>query len=373
VSREYDDERLPLSKTPPVADDVRKELEFHAEERIRELMQQGMTRDAAERAARVSFGDAAQVASEMRAIERRRRRAVRRTEWLGALRQDVVVGARVLRKHAGFTATGVLTLALGTGALAAMFGIVNRVLLRPLPYHEPDRLVTIEERHDKGSGSVPWANFLDLEAQARSLSALASYGDWTASVLGAGAPLRVRIAPVSAGFFRVFPERPVLGRLPLPDEHRLGAAPVAVVSYEFWRDHLGSPRSLEGVRLRLTYDLKVIGVLTAGFDYPGRAQIWWPMELMEQSLSRTSHSWNVVGRMRPGLDPGGAERELSGILASLRSQFAPDFDATSSRARPRRCRSRCCCCSRRRRCSWWRRAPISPAAFWRGAPRGSAS
>ena len=330
MSREFDDERLPLSRTRPVAEDVRRELEFHLEQRIAELTGQGMSRERATALARASFGDAAAVEAECRAIERRRRASVRRADWLGTLWQDVVVGFRVLRKNPGFTLTAILTLALGTGAVAAMFGIVNGVLLRPLPYADPDRLVTIEERHDNGAGSVTWANFLDLEARSRSFAAMTSYGAWTATVIGTAQPLRVRTGAVSAGFFKVFPVRPVLGRLPVPEEHRLGASPVAVVSHEFWRDYLGSPGSLETVRLKLSWDVQVVGVLPPGFDFPDRTQIWWPMELMQQSLSRTSHNFDAVGRLRSGISPDGAARELDQILAGLRPQYEPDFDATGA-------------------------------------------
>lgn len=331
MSKGYDDERLPMSKTPPVAEDVRRELEFHLEQRIAELMRGGMPREQAVRLAREAFGDSAEVEAECRTIEQRRRGAVRRAERLGTLWQDIVIGLRVLRKNPGFTLTAVLTLALGTGAVAAMFSIVNRVLLRPLPYAEPDRLVTIEERHEKGNrGSVPWANFLDLESRSRSFTGMASYGAWTATVLGTGQPLRVRSATVSTGFFKVFPIHPVLGRLPLPEQHRVGAAPVAVVSYEFWRDALGSPKSLDGVRVKLGYDHQVIGVLPQGFDFPERTQLWWPMELFDQSMSRTSHNWEAVGRLKPGITADAATRELDAILAALKPQYQPDFDATGS-------------------------------------------
>ena len=330
MSREFDDERLPLSRTRPVSEDVRCELEFHLEQRIAELMGQGMSRERAIAEARASFGDAAAVEAECRAIERRRRASVRRADWLGTLWQDVVVGFRVLRKNPGFTLTAIVTLALGTGAVAAMFSIVNAVLLRPLPYAEPDRLVAIEERHENGSGSVTWANFLDLETRARSFTAMTSYGAWTATVIGTAQPLRVRTGAVSVGFFRVFPVRPVLGRLPVPEEHRQGASPVAVVSHEFWRDHLGSPGSLENVRVKGSWDVQVVGVLPPGFDFPDRTQLWWPIELMEQSRSRTSHNWETVGRLRAGIAPDAAARELDQILAGLGPQYEPDFDATGA-------------------------------------------
>ena len=331
MKRELDDERLPLSRTPPVAEDVRREVAFHLEQRIAELIQRGIPREQAEAEARASFGDAASVEAECRAIERRRRATVRRAERIGALWQDLVVGQRVLRKNLGFTLTAVLTLALGTGAVAAMFSIVSRVLLRPLPYPEPDRLVSIEQRMEQGTASVPWANFLDLEARSRSFTAMTSYGAWTATVLGTGTPLRARNATVSAGFFSVFPVRPVLGRLPTREDHRLGASPVAVVSYEFWRNALGAPSSLEKVRLKLGWDHQVIGVLPPGFDFPNRTQIWWPMELMDQSRSRTSHNWDVVGRLKAQVQAGAAERELDNILAALKPQYYPtDWDATGA-------------------------------------------
>ena len=330
MRRDREDERLPLSRTPPVADDVHRELAFHLEQRIAELMESGLSRDEAARQARDSFGNSAQVEEECRAIERRRRAAIRRTEWLGALRQDLVVGLRVLHKNPGFTLTALLTLGLGTGAVAAMFSIVNGVLLRPLPYLEPDRLVTIEERHQQGSGSVPWANFVDLQRLSRSFGGMASYGAWTTTVLGTGEPLRVRIAAISTGFFKVFPVRPVMGRLPVPGDHRVGASPVAVVSYDFWRDRMGAPGSLDGARLRLSWDVQVIGVLPEGFSFPSGTQLYWPMELMSQSVSRTSHNYDVVARLNPGVTAAGAARELDNILAALKTQYAPDFDATGS-------------------------------------------
>ena len=325
------DDELPLSRTPPVAEDVRRELEFHLAERVAELMRTGMPRDEAMRSARESFGDSALVEAECRRIERRRRAASRRADRLGTIWQDIVVGSRVLRKNPHFTLTAILTLALGTGALAAMFSIVNGVLLRALPYPEPSRLVTVEERHETRAGSVPWANFLDLESRTRSFAGMAAYGSWTTTVLGTSQPLRVQAAPVSAGFFKVLPIRPAKGRLPLPDEHRLGATPVALVSYQFWRDALGSPPSLDGLRVQLGFDHEVIGVLPPGFDFPNRTQIWWPLELMDQSTSRTAHNWNVVGRLGPGVETDGATLELDRIVAELEEVHAPDFDATGIR------------------------------------------
>ena len=173
MSREYDDERLPLSRTPPVAEDVQRELTFHLDQRIAELMAQGLGREEAERLARETFGDAGRIAAECRTIERQRRSRIRRSERLGAFAKDLVVALRGLRRSPGFAAMAILTLGLGVGATTTMFSIVNQVLLRPLPYPEPGRLVTIEERHENGgSGSLPWPNFLDLESRSRTVAAM---------------------------------------------------------------------------------------------------------------------------------------------------------------------------------------------------------
>ena len=331
MSREFDDDRLPLSRTRPVADDVQRELAFHLEQRIAELMTQGMTRAQAEQAAAESFGDQAGIAAECRAIERHRRTRMRRANRLGALGRDLGIGARMLRKNLGWSAMAILTLALGTGATAAMFSIVNQVLLLPLPYEAADRLVTIEERHeDGGTGSLPWANFLDLGAGSRSVDAMTSYAAWTTTMLVGKTPLRGKGAVVSQEFFRVFPVRPFMGRLPLPEEHQPGAAPVVVVSHPFWRDVLGSPRSLDTVRVRLDAEHSVVGVLPPGFDFEDGTQVFRPMELIEQSESRTSHNWDVAGRLRPGVTASAAERELSAILADLKPRYYPDFDAVGA-------------------------------------------
>ena len=135
------------------------------------------------------------------------------------------MGLRLLRKTPGFTAAAVLALAVGIGANAAVFSLVNQTILQPLDYQNADRLVAITERHGQGSGTVPWANFLDLERDATSFAAMASYAASDATVLGGTTPIRVPAASVSAGFFDVFAVGAARGRLPLRTEHREGAIP----------------------------------------------------------------------------------------------------------------------------------------------------
>ena len=334
MTKQRDEDSLPLSKVPPVAEDVRRELEFHMEQRVAELVARGMSREQAGAAARDAFGDRAAVEEECREIETRRRDTRRRMRAREALRQDVLVGLRVLRRSPGFALAAVATLALGVGANTAVFSIVNSVLLRPLPFVEPDRLVHVVERHEKGWGDLAWTGFVDVQSQARSFTSVTAYTSGTETVLGGLTPLQVHAAVVSRDFFRVFPLRPTLGRLPLPDEHRKGAAPVAVVSYAFWRDHLGAPANLEGVHVKVDADMPVIGVLPPGFDYPDNSQLWMPAERNETRTSHTAHNYEVVGRLKSGLTAADAQRDLDALFARMRPLYEPDYDAIGSTVTP---------------------------------------
>ncbi len=329
------DDELPLSGAKPVNDDVRGELEFHLEQRIAELQKRGLTREQAVARARESFGDRSAVEAECRDIESRRRSTKRRADTLDALWQDLRLGARVLRKSPGFTISAILTLALGIGANAAVFSIVNGVILQPLPYEHAERMVTVNEAHEKrGSAPMPVPNFLDVEAQSHSFDGLGEYGSGPTTVLVGGSAMRVNGGEFSAGFFKVFPLKPVLGRLPSPDERRVGASPVAVVSYAFWRDRLGAPASLDTVRITLAKSTAVIGVLPEGFDYPDGTQIWMPLEQSPQTPSRTAHNWEVIGLLRAGVSVDAATREIASIYARLKPLYAPQFDGVGAELVP---------------------------------------
>ncbi|MDB4917179.1 MAG: permease [Gemmatimonadetes bacterium] len=327
----HSDEELPLSGGRPVDDDVRRELEFHLYERARELEARGMSPERAMAEASASFGNREAFEAECKTIESRRRSTRLRADRMGALRQDIVVGWRVLRKNPVFTFAAILMLTLGIGANSAVFSIVNHVLLQPLPLPGADRLVVLNERHAKGGwGSIPWANFLDLEAQSRSFTGMAAYASSPATVVSASAASRVNASPVSAGFFKVFPIKPFKGRLLLAEEHRVGAPAAAVVSYAYWRDQLGAPAALDAVHIRMDRDYAVVGVLPDGFDFPVDSRIWTALELNAQGTSRTAHNWDVIGRLAPNVTPAAAERELGSILERLKPVYAPDFDATGA-------------------------------------------
>ncbi len=328
------DEELPLSRQLPVDEDVARELAHHLAERERELLALGWTPEAAAAEARRTFGNVEAVRHECRDITRRVRRSARRAEGVESWRQDLSLAARLLRKSPGFTAAAVLTLALGIGANAAIFSVVNATLLRPLPYDQPEQLVDLAESHQSGWGNVTWANLLDWRAQSRSFDGMASYGKGYATALTNSGVLGAWSASVSADFFRLLRVQPVRGRLPSPEEYREGAEPVAVVSYEFWRNRLGAPEDLSSQRIRMDLDFQVVGVLPPGFAFPRDAEIWDPIEVHGQTRSRTAHNWSAIGRLRPGVSLAEADRELDGITARMAEEFQPDFDATGAQLTP---------------------------------------
>lgn len=329
------DEELPLSRRLPVDEDVNRELAFHLAERERELIEQGWEPDKARAEARQTFGDLDSVFAECKDITRRTRRAKLRAETLDSYRQDLVVAWRVLRKTPGFTLAAVLTLALGIGANAAIFSVVNSVLLQPLPYDQPDQLVDIAEAHEHGGWSnPPWSNLLDWREQSRSFDGMASYGSRFRTVLTAEGPSSIRSAVVSQDFFKIFRLSPIQGRLPSEDEQRIGGSPVAVVSEDFWRVHLGAAPDLSTQRVKMDRDYQVIGVLPSSFRFPSNSDVWVPLEPQDPTMNRTAHNWSGIGRLKPGISVATADRELDTLTARMAPKFQPDFDAVGATITP---------------------------------------
>jgi len=242
------------------------------------------------------------------------------------LGQDLRYGLRMLAKNPGFTGIAVLTLALGIGATVAIFSVVYGVLLRPLPYFQPDRLVELREVNSHG-GRMHFAdpNFEDVKASSQTLDGVAEYSAWLESVAGASEPTRTMTASVSRDFFPMLRVQPVLGRGFAPEDQRFGAAPVALVSYAYWKQYLGGASDLSRLKLNIeNHDVFVVGVLPAGFRFPADSDIWVPRELWERLPSRTAHNWQVLARLRPGVLLAQARSELTGIARRLKQQFGKD-------------------------------------------------
>jgi putative ABC transport system permease protein len=246
------------------------------------------------------------------------------------LLQDLRFTLRVLRKNPGFTLVAFFTLALGIGATTAIFSVVYEVLLRPLPYENPDQIVRLWEvnaREQRMNFTDP--NFEDIRSQSHFLQGLAEYGTWPESVSGGSEPTRTMVATVSRDFFPLMRVRPALGRSFAADEQRFGAAPTALVSYGYWQQYLGSAADLSAVKLTIENQaVSVIGVLPPGFRFPNDSTIWMPRELRQRLPSRSAHNWHVLGRLRDGIPPKQARAELASIARQIHQQYGQDVDMT---------------------------------------------
>jgi predicted permease len=242
---------------------------------------------------------------------------------------DVQHAIRVLARRPAFTLVAVLTLAAGIGANTAIFSVVNGVLLRPLPYPQPERIVRLWERSERGRpNDVSHPNFIDWRASTRSFDALSEYSGGTETVLGGQEAVFADVYTVTDGFFRVFGATPAMGRTFVAEEMRPGGVFAAIVGHRFWRTTLGAERDLSRLRLTIAgIPLRVVGVMPEGFEYPAKADLWVPKELIEETSGRTAHNFEVIGRLRAGVSLAQASAEMQEIAARLKQQHGANENA----------------------------------------------
>ncbi len=241
--------------------------------------------------------------------------------------QDVRYGARSLVKSPGFTAVAVLTIGLGLGANAAIFSVLNGVLLRPLPFREPARLVSLwESRLDRGwtQATFSHANYWDVADQNHTFEAIGALENGTINLTGKGYPTQLNLARVSANFFQLLGVTPRLGRTFVPGEDAAGANPTGVVlSYRFWKREggdaqiLGKPLTLNG------QSYTVIGVLPAGEPWLSEGDVYLPM-LRRSGTDRGSFEIFAIGRLRPGVGLEAARADLNAIARRLADLYPKD-------------------------------------------------
>ena len=314
-----------------VAEDVDRELAFHVEMRARELIEAGWDPGEARAEALRLFGDLKEVGMECREITSSQDRARERAHWLESLWRDLNFAARGLRRSPVFAAVAVLTLALGIGATTAIFSVVNGVLLKPLPYPDPDRIVRVRELAPEGFtlSRAAYLTYTDWREGSRSFSELAAYRGGPTTVLGGDRPLIAAANAVTQDFLPLFRVQAVMGRRLLPEDFQTRSQ-VAVVSHRFWRNHLGGARDLAGARLQVHgFDLAVVGVLEPGFDFPAGTDIWFPLELFGTENARTAHNNRVLARLRDGVDLSQAREDMRTLAARL-SQRYPDHTHASA-------------------------------------------
>jgi predicted permease len=246
---------------------------------------------------------------------------------MDTIRQDLVYALRRLRQAPGFTLVAVATLAVGIGANSAIFSVVNAVLLRPLPYPEADRLVSVASTW-KGRRTVySPQNFLDTAAAARSFEGLAAWDPGGMTLGGAGRPKGVEGAQVSAGFFDLLRVRPVLGRGFAADENEPGRTRVAVLGHALWRERFGADPGAVGRSVAVDgVPHVVVGVAPEGFSYPEGRELWTPLEYDARFRGDSRGAWylTAIGRLRPGVTVEAADREVAAIAANLARAYPDD-------------------------------------------------
>ncbi len=332
---------LHLLERDEFARDLNEEMRLHIELRARKLREQGWSEEEARIMSQRQFGNRTM-------IQDRSSEAWGFAAW-ERLFQDFRLGARTLRKTPGFTAVAVLTLALGLGINTAVFSVVNAVMIRSLPYPEPDRLVSLWEEGGRlevrqfnssgnvvGTGGSPQrttvsvANLVDYRKNSHAFTGLASYALTPMNLTGNGTPERISGESVSADFFTVLGVGAAEGRTFLPEDDRPDANPVAMVTDEFWRHRLGSDMAVLERSIMLDgKPRQVIGVLPRGFESPTqfglktRIEFYVPAAYPKELLaSHGDHEVNVIGRLKPGTSLRAAQGELDAISAGLAAQYA---------------------------------------------------
>ena len=253
---------------------------------------------------------------------------------MDSLLQDIRFGVRMVAKSPGFAAIAILTLALGIGANTALFSVVNGVLLNPLPYEQPDRLVAIYAKTKEFSqSSISYPNYLDWVRNQRSFSSLAAFREDNYNLTGMGEPERVKAEMVSASFFSVLGVNPVAGRLLRPEEDQVGAQPVALISGGFWKRKFGSSPDALGKTLALGgVGYTVVGVISAEFRYQSgnfqNSDVYVPIGQWNDPTFRDRHTSmgaDAVGRLKPGVTLQQAQTDMDTVAQGLAATY-PDAD-----------------------------------------------
>ena len=251
---------------------------------------------------------------------------------------DLRYGIRSLLKHPGFAAVAVITLALGIGANTAMFSVINGVLLRPLPYQEPERLVTIwEESPERDMLQMPVsiANLRDWAEQSQTLDQISAYTFSNLNLTGTGEPVQLAAVRVSANLFPLVGATPMLGRTFLPEDDKDGAGRVVVLSHATWKNRFASNPKIIGQAVTINNQTHtVVGVMPANFQFPvgfgymGKVlndpiDLYVPIAAASEEAARGHYSFFAIGRLKPGVTLSQAQAEMTGIERRLEQQY-PD-------------------------------------------------
>jgi len=310
-----------------VEGEVRDELSFHVETRIEALMAEGMDRESAAARARQEFGDVVASRAELSEIDRRRVRRDRlRNRW-DDVRQDVRHAFRLLWRRRSYTAVAVLTLALGIGAASSIFAVVDAVLLRPLPFAEPDRLVVVwgvagPERDIRGAS---YREVGDWRERARAFSSLSLYNETTLNLSGEGAAEQLESETVSPGYFEMLGATPYMGRFFGADDDVAGIMPPVVISHALWRERFSGAGDIVGRTLTLDgRRAVVVGVASPGFHgLSFDTDVWSTMLPFAPGFEndRGSRFLAALARLAAGVTREQAQSEMESVTLAMESEF----------------------------------------------------
>jgi predicted permease len=311
---------------------LEKELRFHIDQRATELIAHGYDPEEAHRLARLALGGPEQVKEKCR--------DARGTRWLEDLLQDFRYAIRTLRKQPGFAAIALLTLALGSGATIVMFTVIDGVLLKPLSYPEPERLVTLQELTQDDAAGWPFAylNFVDCKRESRSLVYMAALRHGGGTVSEPGESEYVSGRQISSELFSVLGIDLLRGRAFLPEEDRPGASPVVIISYRLWQYRYGGDPKAIGRQLVFNgKPYTVVGIASAGLRLSGDVDVFTPLGQNTEPImqNRDMHPGiHVLARLQPGVTLAQAQAELALIGHHLAEQYPKSNEGHSFTAQP---------------------------------------
>lgn len=312
--------------------ELQEELRFHLDAEMQRNIASGLSPDEAARQAQISLGGVQQTREAVRSIHW--------TQWVATLVQDIRFGSRMLLRAPGFTVVAVITLALGIGANTAVFSSADALLLRPLPFPNLDRLVTVFMQNSNGglSRQMTPADFRYYDQQTKAFDELALFASRDFNVTGGALAEKVSGAEVSANFFETIAMGPILGRTFAHNEDLPGRAKVAVISYGLWTRRFGADPKIAGSDIRLNGSpYTVIGVMDKPMMFPGGAELWVPVEWTDTVVAdHKSARFEVLGRLRSGATLAQAQAEMKTHAAQLAGLYPAINKDLSIQLRPLR-------------------------------------
>jgi putative ABC transport system permease protein len=243
-----------------------------------------------------------------------------------SLRSDITYAIRNLWKRPGFTLIAVFTLAIGIGANTSIFSAINALILKPLPFHELDRVVAIWDKMPAlglEHNEVSFANYLDWQAQNQSFEQLALYRWWSANLAGIDPPERIQGFLVTANYFDALGMKPIMGRNFLPEENQPGKDSVAIITHSLWQRRFGGdPNVLNKTITTNAVVRTIVGVMPEHFNFPKGGEVYGPLAITPEIMkNRRTHTYYVVGRLKPGVPIAGAQSDLDNITTRLQQQY----------------------------------------------------